>query len=60
MFFKEYIRPISKHNNIIDLWVISRAMVKIIEELGSKRFCRFKCMIRIIVTITPCYKLNCF
>jgi len=25
-----------------------------------KRFCRFKCVIQIIVTITPCYKLNSF
>ena len=25
-----------------------------------KIFCRFKCVIWIIVTITPCYKLNSF
>ena len=61
IILKEYNRPYLTHI-IIGLWVISRVLVKIIEELSFKWkfFCRFRCAIRIIVTITPCYKLNSF
>jgi len=60
LFLKEYNRPYLKHK-IVGQLVISRVMVKIIEELSNEIFAVFfKRVMHITLTIASCCKLDSF